>query len=96
MPPVNYNPAAPLYENARQDPDRIALWVEGTAYTYDELSRRAALVAGWLRLAAGSDLKRVAILCGRSIAAYESILGTCWAGACYVPLNRDFDCHQCL
>jgi amino acid adenylation domain-containing protein len=49
----------------------------------------AARIAGWLGggRSADSSKTHVAIIASRSLEAYAGILGACWAGAAYVPIN---------
>jgi amino acid adenylation domain-containing protein len=76
-----------LYQNAEERPDALALDVEGRSLTYGELRRLAQQVAGWLARTTGGPLGRVAIFARRSLETYLGILGTCWAGGTYVPIN---------
>lgn len=86
---TNCNPALPFYRNALRQPDRPALWVNNELFSYARLAGQARRIASWL-LEGSAPLHRVAIFSGRSRAVYEGILGTSWAGACYVPLNPVF------
>lgn len=87
---MNYNLAYPFYLHSIKRPDNPALWVDGATYSYRELAEQACRIAVWLQQVTNSKPKRVAILAHREIAAYRAILGTCWSGACYVPLNPHF------
>lgn len=87
---MNYNPAYPFYRHSTSTPDSPALWVDGTTFSYCELAEQACRVSAWLRQVSDSRVKRVAILAHRQIAVYRGILGICWSGACYVPLNPAF------
>ncbi len=87
---MNYNPAYPFYLNSINNPDNPALWVDGSTYSYRELAEQACRIAVWLRQATNSRATRVAILAHREICAYRGILGICWSGASYVPLNPAF------
>ncbi|HEY6476910.1 MAG TPA: amino acid adenylation domain-containing protein [Polyangia bacterium] len=82
------NLAWSVYRNAEERPDAIALNVEGRTLTYSELRVSAQQVAGWL-LARTSNgpVGRVAIFARRSLETYLGILGACWAGGTYVPIN---------
>ena len=87
---MNYNLAYSFYLHSVKSPDNPALWVDGATYSYRELAGQACRISVWLQQATNSKPKRVAILAHREIAAYRAILGTCWSGACYVPLNPHF------
>jgi D-alanine--poly(phosphoribitol) ligase subunit 1 len=88
--PVNYNPVYPFSRHTSRSPGRIALWVDGQTYSYAELADRSRRIAAWIHHKTGGRGRRVAILSRRTLAAYVGILGSCWAGACYVPLNPAF------
>lgn len=88
--PINFNPAYPFHENAQKHPENIALWVDGVSYSYSELREKVRRIAEWLRPKTDAAVKRVCILSNRSVGSYLGILGTCWAGASYVPLNPTF------
>lgn len=80
-----YNLAAGLAHSAITAPDAIALNVGGYELSYRDLAHQAARLAR--HLARGRKTRRVGILGTRSIEAYIGILGACWAGSAYVPLN---------
>jgi len=86
----NLNPVCSFYKTARKKPANLALWVDGLSYTYGELASQASQVAEWLQRKTSGPAKRVAIFASRGFGAYLGILGTCWAGAGYVPLNPAF------
>lgn len=81
------NLASPLFERAADDPSHAALWVDGESYSYGELSARAGRIAGWLAHTGVGPGSRVGVLGSRSAWTYAAILGSCWAGATYVPLS---------
>lgn len=56
-------------------------------FSYGELAEIVERIAAWLQSRPAADVKLVGILASRSLAAYAGLLGTCWAGAAYVPLN---------
>lgn len=87
---MNYNLAYFIYHYALHSPEKVSLWVNGRSYTYQELAEQAFRVATWLQNRIKSGHRRVAVLSFRDIAAYRGILGACWSGACYVPLNPHF------
>ena len=79
---MNFNLAYPFHEQACANPGRVALHVGGESYCYGEL-------AGWVARAALSlgPARRVGVLASRTLGAYVGVLGACWSGATYVPLN---------
>jgi D-alanine--poly(phosphoribitol) ligase subunit 1 len=87
---MNYNLALPFYNNATRNPERPALSVEKRDFSYGELLAVVERVATWLRERRAGEVRRVGILASRSLEAYAGILGTCWVGAAYVPLNPDW------
>jgi acyl-CoA synthetase (AMP-forming)/AMP-acid ligase II len=84
---MNYNPTYNLYKNSHANPDKIALSVDNKTYTYIELASFARKIATWIDTFSFKRIIRVGVLAGRSIDAITGILGTCWAGCIYVPLN---------
>ena len=76
------NLASSVWSHSKRQPDRIALVAEDTL-SYGRLAAQASAVAEWL----GSDCRRVYVLGSRSAAACLGILGACWAGVTYIPLN---------
>lgn len=87
---MNFNISLPFYNNAIQNPKRLALSVNGLDFSYGELAVRAGRISGWLQQISPGDVKRVGILASRSWVAYTGILGAAWAGAAYVPLHPDW------
>src|SRR5687767_12978890 len=83
------NLALPVYCHAHTSPKALALVVDGREYTYADLAAAAGRVAAWLcaRCDTGGRGPRVGILASRSFEAYAGILGTVWAGGCFVPLG---------
>lgn len=84
--PRNYNLAAPFFDMAARHPERVAIVAAGQTVSYGELARRAAGFAG--HVAPHLVNRRIGVLATRSIEAYVAILGTCLAGATYVPLSQ--------
>ncbi|MGA2213677.1 MAG: amino acid adenylation domain-containing protein [Bryobacteraceae bacterium] len=84
---VGHNLALPFYRFAESRPDNVALRVDGNSYSYADLGRHAQGVANWIGKRAPEGPQRVAILGGRSCESYAGLLGACWSGAAYVPLN---------
>ncbi len=85
--PMTFNLASQFYEQASVYPAQLALSVGGVDLSYSELANRVQRIAGWLGNQSRKELSLVGILASRSVEAYTGILGTCWAGAAYVPLN---------
>jgi amino acid adenylation domain-containing protein len=83
---MNYNLAFPMYEHARANAGRLALSVAHRELSYGELSGLAGRVAAWLT-ARPRQRGFVGVLASRSLEAYAGVLGACWAGDAYVPLN---------
>lgn len=85
----DFNLAHAFFAHAKAQPDHPALWVDDRTYTYAELAEAAGRVAAALRSQADviGPAPRVGILAGRSFETYAGILGTCWAGGTYVPMN---------
>ena len=87
---MNFNIGLPFYENAMRSPERLALCVDQRDFSYGELAGLSERIATWLEQRPASDVKRVGILASRSWVAYAGLLGACWAGMAYVPLNPDW------
>src|SRR5580704_10650140 len=79
-----------FYKNAKDYPERLALSVNQRDFTYGDLAEVSERIAGWLQEKSAGDVKLVGILASRSWVAYAGLVGTCWAGAAYVPLNPDW------
>jgi amino acid adenylation domain-containing protein len=84
---MNFNLANPLFEHARQNSSRLALSVSGSHFSYGELAALAQRTARWLTAGPSRKPGFVGILASRSVEAYAGLLGACWAGDAYVPLN---------
>jgi len=84
---VGHSLALPFYRSTESRPEGVALRVDGTNYSYADLGRHAQGIANWIRKQAPAEPQRVAILGGRSYESYAGLLGACWSGAAYVPLN---------
>lgn len=81
----NFNLALSLRARAEDAAEDVAISVSGRNYTYRTLARDAAGLAAGLAPLRRSG--RVGVLGTRSYEAYVGILGACWAGFAYVPLN---------
>jgi len=86
MSSISYNLAGPLFEHARRNGSRLAVYVENESLSYGELAMLAQRVAGWLRQGRPGSPGFVAILASRSLMAYAGVLGAGWAGDAYVPI----------
>jgi D-alanine--poly(phosphoribitol) ligase subunit 1 len=82
--------ALAFFNHARNHPERLALSVNQRDFTYGELAEVMERIAGWLQSRSQGDVKLVGILASWSWEAYAGLLGACWAGAAYVPLNPDW------
>ena len=87
---MSANLSLPFYNNAKKHPERLALSVNQRDFTYGDLADVTERIAGWLQEQSVGDVKLVGILASRSWVAYAGLLGACWAGAAYVPLNPDW------
>jgi non-ribosomal peptide synthetase component F len=83
----NYNLARRFSERVQEMPEVPAMWLDGRTFSYAELGDLSRRVAGWLERECIKAGSRVGILAGRGVTAYTGILGTCWAGCTWVPLN---------
>jgi amino acid adenylation domain-containing protein len=86
---VNFNLTSAVYDHALSSPQRIALVVQGYAYSYRQLAGIAQLIAA--RLVGAT---RVGILAARTLEAYAGVLGTLWRGATYVPISPKLPCER--
>lgn len=88
---MNYNPALCVHQWAQSAPDQLALSADGEEFSYADLAGAASRIAACLRASpawsAQGTAPRVAILASRSAVACQGLLGACWAGAAYIPLN---------
>jgi amino acid adenylation domain-containing protein len=79
-----------LEEQARRDPDAIAIIAGDGRLTYAELERRSRSLAVRLRgLGAGPEVP-IGVCAHRSIEAVIAVLGVLRAGAVYVPLDPGY------
>lgn len=81
--------AWPFFRHSIGSPENPALVLDDEVNSYAELACLAARIAGWLaaRATGDSNNRHVAIIASRSLETYAGILGACWAGAAYVPIN---------
>ncbi|WKX73814.1 AMP-binding protein [Streptomyces sp. XD-27] len=80
---------AGLLHHAETLPDRIALTIGRREYTYQEVAHTARRWAASIVEAAGPRPRRVGVLASRSEAAYVGVAAALFAGAAFVPLNRN-------
>ncbi|MBF0502281.1 MAG: AMP-binding protein [Candidatus Riflebacteria bacterium] len=87
--PVNFNLAYPFYRHSVEYPLDAALILDGKSFTYSKLASCASRIAAWLNDGCNTrhGQRRVVILASRSLETYAGILGACWAGATYIPIN---------
>jgi amino acid adenylation domain-containing protein len=74
--------------SAAAHPDRPALYVERSTYSYAALRARAAAVAATLDAHAPAGPPLAAVFAYRTVTAFTGVLGTLLASRGYVPLNR--------
>ena len=84
---THFNLAHAFSQHAEDNPDRTALYLNDNDITYGELASLAKCIAAWLQHETGGNPERVGVLGSRSLESYAGIIGTCWTGAAYVPLN---------
>lgn len=82
-----HNLALPFWRSTESWPERVALRVDSASYSYADLGCHAQGIADWIWRQTSHWPRRVAILGGRSYESYAGLLGGCWSGAAYVPLN---------
>lgn len=88
----NFNLAGSVYRRSISGPDLPAVVYQGHSLSYGELAERAACVAACITDHCGNSRDdgeplHVGILASRSMGACIAVLGTCWAGATYVPFG---------
>ena len=79
--------AAGFLRSLQRFPERPALHVDGSLWTYEHLGSIAGAVATAIRSADRDGHPLVGILAHRSLTAYSGIVGAFLAGKGYVPLN---------
>jgi len=88
---MNFNLAFPFYAQAQAHPERIALYVDETSYSYAEIAGLTARAAS----AMGAP-RKVAVLATRSLGTYIGVLAASWCGAAYVPLSPKLPVERLL
>ena len=88
---MNFNLANVVYERSLISPNALAVACEGAVLSYAELATKATRLARLLDDTPfwnhGDASQRVGILASRSLDACVAMIGTCWAGATYVPIS---------
>lgn len=77
-------------DNAKHNPNNIALRSNGLSYTYDTLNNDSNQLAQSIINTLGEGTSNVAILIENSYEQVLAILAILKAGKCYVPLEIDF------
>jgi amino acid adenylation domain-containing protein len=83
-----FDPIAEFLRSAKAVPDRPALAVDGTEWSYAQLDHLSAQVAAWCN-AHCSEESRVAVHGAKTVWAYVAILGILRSGRSYVPLHPE-------
>ncbi len=71
-------------------PDAVAMDMAGTLRTYGEMERTARVWAGAIVGSLPSRPERIGVFAHRSDVSYTGTLAALFAGAAFVPLNRNF------
>lgn len=79
-----------FFASAASQPDADAVWVDGRAWTYAAVEKRADEIADRLKPARAAGHGRCLLFAYRSLSAYCGLLGILQAGLAYVPLNPKF------
>lgn len=86
--PASFDPVALFRGSTARWPDREALSIAGTSFTYSDLDRWSDAIAAAL-IGAGASEERVAFVAHKQAGSYAAILGILKAGCAYVPLHPD-------
>ncbi len=79
-----------FYASVQSHPDKPALVIGKTSYTYRELFQKVNLIAQNLAESIDENEQWIGFLSDKSVEAYSSILGILQVGRGYVPLNPKF------
>ena len=79
-----------FFENAERYPERPALRVAGTEYSYGTLAELALQIAGRIAGVTTPGTRAVGLMAHRSVDAYAGVLGILRAGLAYMPLSPRF------
>lgn len=82
-----HNLAQGFHAHMERQPAATALVLNGTEWSYAALGGIAGGLARCLQERGLGPGTRVGVLADRNLEAYAGILGACWAGCSYVPLN---------
>ena len=81
--------------SSHEFPDRPALEVQDTVYTYNQLHRRASALARILNdQNSANEPPLTAVLASRSVTAFSGVLSALFRGHGYVPLNPSFPAER--
>ncbi len=86
--PATYDPLTRFHGSVHMWPEREALRVAGTSYTYAQLDQWGEAFASAL-IAAGASNERIALIAHKHASSYAAILGILKAGCAFVPLHPD-------
>lgn len=86
--PSSFDPVALFRRTTGKWPDREALSIAGTSFTYSDLDRWSDAIAAAL-IGAGASDERVAFVAHKQAGSYAAILGILKAGCAYMPLHPD-------
>jgi amino acid adenylation domain-containing protein len=81
-------------EQARSQPEALAILFGDQQLTYGELDRRSNQLARYLRTLGVGAESLVALCCERSIEMVVGILGTLKAGGAYLPLDPNYPAER--
>ncbi len=80
----------PFFENARCDPDAVALLFPEGSFTYGDLAAMARRISGQLLAMGSSPGSLVAVVMDKGWEQVASVLGILAAGCAYLPVSSDF------
>ena len=83
-----------IEEQVARTPAATALASAAERLTYEDLNRRANMLAHYLMALGVGPEKRVGILLERSVEMFVALLGVLKAGGAYVPLEADDGAHR--
>ena len=86
--PDNHDPIALFRRSASLWPEREALRIDGTSWTYARIDHWSDAIATSV-INAGASNERIAIVAHKNASTYAAILGILKSGCTYVPLHPD-------
>jgi amino acid adenylation domain-containing protein len=97
----SYNLADPIFRCSEDYPDSPAIVFNGQVCSYKELATRGSQIAKYLKQSPNWTIEinttpRVGILASRNIDACVGLIGACWAGATYIPINPKLPADRIL